>query len=49
VQKSVSKEEPSLKFTFFAVSVRKNQSRFECRPIRKQYFEILIDFYAQGR
>ena len=25
---------------------RKNQSKFEWRPIRKQYFEIWIDFYA---
>jgi hypothetical protein len=39
-----AKEKPSLKVIFFDVSVHKNQSRFEWPPIRKQYFEILIDF-----
>ena len=29
--------------------VRNNQSNFEFRPIRKQYFEILIHFYALAK
>ena len=33
------REESSLKLIYFAVSVQKHQPRFECRPIRKQYFE----------
>ena len=41
------KEAPSLKFIF--LSVPKNQSRFEWRQVRKQYFKIWIDFYAPTR
>ena len=40
---------PSLKSSFFAVSVRKDQSKFELRPTRKQYIEIWIDFYKLTR
>ena len=29
---SHAKEEPSLKITFFAMSVRKNQPRIDCKP-----------------
>ena len=39
-----AKEGPSLKVTFSAMSVRKNQSRFDCRSIKKYYCEIWIDF-----
>ena len=35
--RDVFREDPGLKFIFFALSGRKNQSRFECQPIRKQY------------
>ena len=28
------------------MSVRKNQSKFECQPIKEQYFEIGVDFYT---
>ena len=28
------------------MSVHKNQTKFEWRPIRKQYFEIWIDFQS---
>ena len=28
------------------MSVQKNQLRFEFRPIRTQYFEIVLNFYA---
>ena len=27
------------------MSARENKPRFECQPTRKQYFEILTDFY----
>ena len=26
--------------------ISKNQSKFECRLIRKQYIELMIDFYV---
>ena len=29
---------------FFVMSASKNRSKFECRPIRKQYFENWIEF-----
>ena len=32
-----------IKSLFFEMSVRKNQSKIECQPIRKKYFEIMID------
>ena len=35
-----SKEEPSLDVNLFAKSVPKNQSWFECRPIRKQFLNF---------
>ena len=41
----VLKEMQSLELIFYIVSVRKNQSRFKWQPIRKQYFDIWIDFY----
>ena len=31
---------------FFAVSMSKNQYKFEWQSIKKQYFEIWIDLYA---
>ena len=40
-------KEAKFKIDIFAMSVHKNQSRFECQPIRKQYFEIWIDIYKQ--
>ena len=35
-----TKEETSLKDYFLVMSVRKNESKFDCLPITKQYFEI---------
>ena len=44
---ALDKKEPSLKKkSFFAINVRKNQSRFDGREIRSDMFEILIDFTA---
>ena len=45
----IFKEEPVPKINFFVMSVRKNQCRFEWRPTRKQYFDILIEFYTLPR
>ena len=40
-----SKEVFCQEVTFFVMSIRKNyRSKFECRPIRKQYFEIWFNF-----
>ena len=39
-----SKEMFCQEVNFFVMSISKNRSKFECRPIRKQYFEIWIDF-----
>ena len=42
--------ESRLPFKIFStLLVRKNQSRFEGRPIRKPHHEIWIDFYEQKR
>ena len=35
-----------LKVYFFIMSMRKNESKYEGQPIRKQYFYIWIHFYA---
>ena len=43
----VKKSKVYMYVIFFTVSVHKNQFRFECRPIRKPYFEIGIDFYIK--
>ena len=36
----------SLYFLDLVMSVRKNQSKLECRQIRQLYFEIEIDFHS---
>ena len=35
-----------LKIAFFNLSMCKNESKYEGQPIRKQYFDIWIHFYA---
>ena len=46
----VHEEVPSLKVSSRHDSTkRKNQSRFECRPIIKHYFEILLIFMWQEK
>ena len=40
-------KEAKFKTNIFAISVHKNQSRFECQLIRKTYFEIWINIYKQ--
>jgi hypothetical protein len=41
--KNSPKQEPKLRSIFIFMSVRKNESKFECQPIRKQqYFQTRI-------
>ena len=42
----IFKGQTSLKVFFLIMSMLKIESKFECRPNRKLYFEIWIYFYA---
>ena len=41
-----NKERQSLKVSFFLMPVCKNESKFECRPIRKQFLKFELILYV---
>ena len=45
INKNLIKEMPRLKL-YFSRLVSENKSKFECRSIRKKYFEIYLHFYT---